>query len=108
MKPDWKRILSGTLGIFFVYLFFVALGIDYQIVTYFESLPAQQAQRLGLSISLLFMALTGVVGFALARSKGRRLFPWVCVCFLLNVWAVIYLWSLSNLNDQRGEQGRSP
>jgi len=103
MRPDWKRILIGTLSIFLVYLSFVVFGVDYRVIGYFERLPTQQAQRLGLSITLLIMTLSALLGFALARSKGRRPFPWLFVCFLLNVWAVIYLWSLSSLRDQRSE-----
>ncbi len=104
MKPDWKRILLGVSCIFLVYLFFVVSGVDYRVITYFESLPSEQAQRVGVSVVLLIMFLSSVVGFAFAKIKGRRPLTWGFVCFLLNVWAVIYLWSLPNLRNPKGSE----
>lgn len=94
MKPDWRRLLLGTLTVFFVYLGLVISGFDIRVIKYFTSLPPWRAQLVGALITLLLMSLCAALGFLLAKRKGRRSSTWLCVCFLLNVWGLIYLWSL--------------
>lgn len=113
MKPDWKRILLGISCVILVYLGLVVSGLDLRVVKYFDNLPTGRAQFVGSSIALLIMSLSAALGFVLAKRKGRRSLMWMSICFLLNVWALIYLWSLPDLGDARSAEsanrlGRHP
>jgi hypothetical protein len=100
MKPDWRRLLIGTLIVVFVYLGFILSGLDLRVTNYFTSLPTERAQWLGASITVSLMSLSAALGFFLAKRKRRRSLAWLCTCFLLNVWGLIYLWSLPATNGQ--------
>jgi hypothetical protein len=104
MRPDWRRIFFGTSVIVLVYIALAVFGVDYRVIEYFASLGTEQAQRIGLSVTLLLMSLSGVLGFFLAKRRGRNTLSWLCACFLLNVWAVIYLWSLPDLTAPRSKE----
>jgi len=56
------------------------------------------------SLNLLFMSflilLSTIIGFFLAKKKGKNRFLWAILCFFFNIWALIVLWLLPSLNTE--------
>jgi hypothetical protein len=100
MKPDWRRFVTGVLAVIFAYLGLVLSGLDIRLLDYFSDLPAGRASWAGAAITLSLMLLSAALGFVLAKRRRRRPLAWLCVCFLFNVWGLIYLWSLPTMSGQ--------
>ena len=57
-------------------------------------------QLLNLLVMSLFILLSMVIGFFLAKKKGRSRCLWSILCFLFNIWALIILWLLPSSNTK--------
>lgn len=57
-------------------------------------------QLLNLLVMSLFILLSMVIGFFLAKKKGRSRSLWSILCFLFNIWALIILWLLPSSNTK--------
>lgn len=97
MKPDWRKVRMGILVVFLCYIVYVALSIKFKLPATLHRLPKDQvlwgAQVLMIPITVLF----AILGFRLAKKKGRNPMKWMFACFFFNVWAFIYLWALPDL-----------
>jgi hypothetical protein len=51
-------------------------------------------QLLNLLFMCLFILLSTVIGYFLAKKKGKSRFLWPILCFFFNIWALIILWLL--------------
>ncbi len=101
MRPNPWRLGVGIASMVLLYLILVLTGVDYAAVQYFDSLPPARAKSLGLFLILLLMTVCAGLGFWLAKARGRGYVAWPLVCFLLNVWGVIFLWSLPDAVPSR-------
>ena len=97
MKPDRKRLLGGILVVLFCFALLIVLDPSLRLTRTFFELPPHEAQLLGFAVTMTIMITFAVLGYWLAKRRGRSPRKWMVVCFLLNVWGFIYLWSLPNL-----------
>jgi len=62
-------------------------------------------QLLNLLFITLFILLSMVIGFFLAKKKGKSRFLWLILCFFFNIWALIILWLLPS-SDTKLQEGQ--
>lgn len=98
MRPDWKKLLGGVLAVLFCFALLVVLDPNLRLARTLFELPPHKAQLLGFAVTMTIMITFAVLGFFLAKRRGRSPRKWMIVCFLLNVWGVIYLWALPNVS----------
>lgn len=103
MRPNWRKMLLGGSVVVSAFLALVIFDSRFRVIKLFQSLPEGQAQALGIGITLVVMGVCSLLGSLLAQRKNRPLLKWMLLCFLFNVWALIVLWSLpemeGNLED---------
>lgn len=89
------RIKESTI-LTAIYLLGAALCL-YFGVTYIKYFKGDNITFFFLYSTIGFLFLEGIiarVGFIVAKEKGENPVKWATYCFLLNVWALIYLHSL--------------
>ena len=97
MRPDWKKLLGGILAVLLCFALLVVVDPNLRLARAFFELPPHEAQLLGFAVTMSIMVTFAVLGFFLAKRRGRSPQKWMVLCFLFNVWAFIYLWSLPNV-----------
>ena len=100
MKPNWRKFFIGILIVFLAYIIFLIFAVKSQLLVMLRSLPENQVSLYGLIITISIMTLFSILGFLLSKKKRRSPIRWMILCFFLNVWAFIYLWSLPDLHNE--------
>lgn len=95
-----RRIWIGLLIflIFFIALGFATfkLGLGHFVAKCIEDLEntnlyIHHSQLVSLIVVGLFVIIFSVLGFFLAKKRGRDRFTWTILCFFFNFWAFIIL-----------------
>lgn len=94
MSQRSKRLFVGYLALFTGFGVLLVMDPTLKLARTFHALPSSMAQAAGISITLCIMVASAGLGANLARQRGLSVRKWVVVCFFLNVWALIYLWSI--------------
>ena len=104
-----KKVLIAT---FVGLLTFIALGVlifEFNLGSPLHNLILSikdydglitRIQLLNLLFMSLFILLSTIIGFFLAKKKGKNRFLWAILCFFFNIWALIIIWLLPSSNNK--------
>ena len=92
MRPNWKRLLGGILGLTLL-LFFLPIvdrnGVLYGFLNYLGKHPSQ-----AFVFIIVYLGAFALLGYWLARNKGRDPWAWMLGCFVTHIYGIIILWAL--------------
>ena len=103
-----KAILKTALVVISAFvllsIFVVFFNLDKVIFSSFlfdpEFYQNPNWRYLSLLITIAFAAVTGLLGYKIAKSKNRNARNWAGLCFLFNIWGVVFLSFLPPVEEQ--------
>ena len=95
MRPNWKKLVGGLLGVILVFVLLVIFDRKGSVGGFVLGLAKNPYQFAVFNVA--FLSVCSALGFLLSKRKGRNPLGWTVACFLLHVYGLIYLWSLPEL-----------
>ena len=110
MKKNILIISIPLIIIFLFYFCFFKLGIYKYIYIFMQNIQNGKIDILYLRIfnilaMLTVMIIFSILGYLFSKQKGRNQLAWIVICFFLNLWGLIALWLLPDLNEIRSSAG---
>ena len=104
MKTTTKKVLIKFLLIYIGSLIILYFIFKYGLRRQFFELIMFQCQNNKLILGfivMLFPILGIILGYKLSFKKNRNVIFWSIICFFSNVWGVVILWLLPDLDEEK-------